>query len=331
MFSFLTPFGLRLIAALSLSFILSLWGGKICIKIFKKLNFVDYVREDTPSLHSRKRGIPSAGGIFIIFSSLISLLFFVNFAHRWISLLLIVSLYLGILGFLDDWIKFSRRNSRGLRVKYKLGFQSIFSFFIALYLYLSPEFTSELLVPFTKIKLDINWGYIPLIMAVIVGTSNSINLTDGLDGLAAGCILPVMSVYAVLAYFMPIPEGRELCIFLVMWVGAILGFLWYNRYPARIFMGEVGAGSLGGTLAISSILMKKELLLIIVGGVFVIEALSVFLQVASFKLRGKRILKMSPLHHHYELRGMKEPEIVTRFWIVSTLLALTGLIIGLSG
>jgi len=170
-----------------------------------------------------------------------------------------------------------------------------------------------------------------LIMAVIVGTSNSINLTDGLDGLAAGCILPVMSVYAVLAYFMHIPEGRELCIFLVIWIGAILGFLWYNRHPARIFMGEVGAGSLGGTLAISSILMKKELLLIIVGGVFVIEALSVFLQVASFKLRGKRILKMSPLHHHYELRGMKEPEIVTRFWIVSTLLALTGLIIGLSG
>jgi len=332
MLSFLIPsLSFRLIIAFSLSLILSLLTGKICIKIFKNIKFVDYVREDAPYSHSQKRGIPTAGGVFIIFSFLISFLLFVNLANRWLIVALIVTLYLGILGFLDDWIKISKKSSRGLKIRYKLGLQFIFSFFIALYLYFSLEFNTQLFIPFTKVKLDIGWGYIPLIMAVIMGTSNSVNLTDGLDGLAVGCIIPAAFVYIVLAYLTYIPGGKELAIFLAICVGAGFGFLWYNHYPAKIFMGETGAEALGGALAISSILIKRELLLVLVGGVFVIEALSVFLQVASFQIRGKRIFKMSPLHHHYELKGMKESDIVIRFWIVSILLAVSGLIIGLFG
>jgi len=323
--------------AILLSFILSVWLGKIFIKRFKKKGVVDYFRADSPSAHRSKKGIPTGGGIFIILSLTLSFIIFANPKNELIVLALLVTFCLGAVGFWDDWMKISRKSSQGLKAKHKLAIQLSLAALISLYLFLCPEFDTRLEIPFAKIDLDIGWMYIPLIMLVITGTCNAVNLTDGLDGLAAGCLILAGSVYAILSYLAGdanlsrhfgiayIPEARELAIFWAATIGATLGFLWYNCHPARIFMGDTGAQALGGFLGISAVLIKKEILLILVGGVFVVEALSVILQVASFKLRKKRVLRMSPLHHHYELEGMEEPRIVTRFWILAALLALAGL------
>jgi len=323
--------------AILLSFILSLWLGRICLKRFKETGVVDYFRADSPSMHRAKKGIPTAGGIFIILSLILSLIIFADLSNKLIMLALTVMLCLALVGFWDDWMKISQKSSRGLRVKYKLAIQLSLAAIIALYLFLDPKFNTQLEVPFAKINLNIGWLYIPLIMSVIVGTSNAVNLTDGLDGLAAGCLIFTGFAYAILAYLTGdaslsryfnityIPEGGEFTILWAAIIGATLGFLWYNCYPAKIIMGDTGAQALGGALGITAVLLKKEILLLLVGGIFVIEALSVMLQVASFKLRGKRILRMSPIHHHYELKGMEEPKIVTRFWVLAILGGLVGL------
>jgi len=234
-------------------------------------------------------------------------------------------------------MKAKKSSSRGLKTRHKLLIQFVFASFVAFYLYYQPGFSKYLNIPFARISIDIGWLYIPLIIAMIVATPNSVNLTDGLDGLAAGCVLVVGVSYALLSYFAGsnlffrylnvtyVSGATEL---VVLWgglLGATFGFLWYNSYPARVFMGETGTQVLGAALAITAILIKQEILLIFIGGIFVIEALSIFLQIFFFQVKGKRILKISPLHHHYELKGMEEPKIVVRFWMVTVLLALIGL------
>jgi phospho-N-acetylmuramoyl-pentapeptide-transferase len=328
---------LRSGAAAIVSLALSLGIGKICLEKFRKAGLVDYVRAYSPSAHQDKKGIPTSGGIFILVSFSIGLFLFANPTHELLLISLLLTFCLGLVGFWDDRIKSLRRSSRGLRVLSKLGIQSLLAGIAALYVTRILGFRPQVSIPFTDHALKLGWTYIPLVMAVIVGTVNSVNLSDGLDGLAAGCIIWAGLAYALLAYFVGsmsfsyslkltfIPAARELVIFWASLLGAVSGFLWYNRHPARVFLGDTGALALGGALAITAVLVREEILLILIGGVFVVEALSVFLQVLSFQTTGKRILKMSPLHHHYELKGMKESSIVTRFWILGLFLAGAGL------
>lgn len=327
----------RVTGAVLLSLVLGLWTGKVFIRKFKKEGWVDYVRLYTPENHKAKKGIPTLGGVFILTSLMVSLLIFGNLTSRFLLLSLFVILYLGLLGFWDDVIKKAKRSSQGLKTRFKLLIQFILACGVAFYLYYQPGFSRYLEIPFSSLTLNIGWMYIPLIIAIIVATPNSVNLTDGLDGLAAGCVLFAGIAYGVFSFFAGsalfssslnityIFGVRELVVFWGAVLGATFAFLWYNTYPAQVFMGETGTQVLGGALAITAILVKKEILLLLIGGIFAIEALSVFLQVFFFQVRGKRILKMSPLHHHYELKGMKEPKIVIRFWMVAALLALLGL------
>jgi len=330
---------LRTGGAFILSLLLALFLLKrIGIKKFKKIGLVDYFRSYAPSSHYKKIGIPTAGGIFIIISFSLSLLIFGNLTNSFVLISFITTLLLGIIGFWDDRLKIKRKSSQGLKVKTKLSLQFILSFIIAIYLYYFTQFNSYLDIPFIGASLDIGWAYIPLIVAVIVGTTNSVNLTDGLDGLAGGCFIFSGAAYTFLVYLegsngifnhyihiTHITNIKELMVFWGAILGAVVGFLRYNIQPAQIFMGDTGAQVLGGTLGITAILIRKELLLCIIGGVFLIEAFSVILQVFSFQLTGKRIIKMSPLHHHYELKGMEEKKIVTYFWILSLILSLIGL------
>ncbi len=339
MFTYLTSsLILRSGAAAIVSLALSLAVGKICVRGFRKVGLVDHVRAYSPSLHQGKKGIPTSGGIFILASLSIGLFLFADLRDKFVLISLLVTLCLGLIGFWDDRTKASRKSSRGPRVLLKLGVQSIIAGLVALYLILVLEFTPQVSIPFTGRALSLGWAYVPFVMAMIVGAANGVNLSDGLDGLAAGCIIWAGLAYALLTYFAASgasshlfkvalnPAARELVIFWACLLGAVLGFLWYNRHPAQIFLGDTGALALGGALAITAILVREEILLVLIGGVFVVEALSVFLQVLSFQTTGKRIWKMSPLHHHYELKGMKELSIVRRFWVLGLLLAGAGLL-----
>jgi len=296
-------------------------------------------REDCPDLdlylHS-KQGIPTMGGIFIIGSILISVFLWSQLSNRYIIMTFITCLYLAILGFVDDYIKLTRQKGfRGLRPKTKLLWQILLGSFIGSYVYFSPHAATSLDVPFFKnLVANIGIFYIPLVALIVIGTTNAVNLTDGLDGLAIGSILIVSATLAILCYLtgninfskyllIPYIEGAgELTIFCSAIAGASMGFLWFNCYPATIFMGDTGSLSLGGTLAVITVFIKKELLLILLGGIFVMEALSVILQVSSFKIRKKRIFKVSPLHHHLQLCGWNESKIIVRFWIIGIILAL---------
>ncbi len=328
---------LRCGAAAIVSLALSLGIGKICLGKFRKAGMVDHVRAYSPSAHQYKKGIPTSGGIFILASFGIGLFVFANPTNQFVLISLLVTFCLGLIGFWDDRIKALRKSSRGLKVLFKLGIHCLVAGAVALYITRILEFRPQISIPFTDFTLNLGWAYIPLVMAMIVGTANSVNLSDGLDGLAAGCIIWAGLAYGLLAYFVGtpsfsyslklafIPEARELVIFWACLLGAVSGFLWYNRHPARIFLGDTGALALGGSLAITAVLVRMEILLILIGGVFVVEALSVFLQVLSFQTTGKRIWKMSPLHHHYELKGMRESSIVIAFWMVGLFLAGIGL------
>ncbi len=268
---------------------------------------------------------------------LLTLLIFGNLTNKMILLILFVSLSLGLIGFWDDETKIVKKSSRGLRIRTKLAIQLIPALGVALFLYHQPFFDSHLSVPFTRTSLALGWGYIPLMVLILVGVPTSVNITDGLDGLVAGCMLFAGVAYGVLAYVAGVTffhsnldtyyvtGAEEMVVFWAALLGATLGFLWYNRYPAKVFMGETGAQLLGGALAMTAILIKREIVLILIGGVFVLEALSVILQIISFRLTGRRILRMSPIHHHYELKGVEEPKIVVRFWILAFFLALAGL------
>ncbi|MBI4435967.1 MAG: phospho-N-acetylmuramoyl-pentapeptide-transferase [Candidatus Omnitrophica bacterium] len=324
------------------AFLLSVLIGPLIYRKIKALRVSeDAVREHAPSLtklHRSKKGTPTMGGLAILFSLLGSTLLWANLSNPYILLLLTVSIWLGLVGLLDDTLKFVMRSSRGLAASTKFLGQIIAGTGIALFLYFAPDWNKILTVPFLKnFNLELGLLYIPFVILVIVGSSNAVNLTDGLDGLAVGCVIMVAISYSILAYltghvkfseYLKIPYvagSGELAIFCSALVGAGLGFLWYNCHPAEVFMGDTGSLSLGGVIGTVAVLIHKELVLFIAGGIFVAEAFSVILQILSFKLTGKRIFLMSPLHHHFELKGWDETKVTIRFWIVGAILVFLSL------
>ncbi len=321
------------------TFLICVFIGPFIIERLKKMNIQEITkRDDCPDLdefHHPKEGTPTMGGIFIVGSILISVCLWADLANRYILITVFTCAWLAILGWIDDYVKLSQTGQRGLTKRTKLIWEILLGCFIGSYVYFNPDTSTKLDLPFFKnVVVNLGLFYIPFIALVVIGTSNAVNLTDGLDGLAIGCVLIVSLTLAVLSYisghltfssylFIPfIPGAGELAVFCAAIMGASLGFLWFNCHPATIFMGDVGSLSLGGTLGIIAVLIKKELLLVIVGGIFVIEALSVILQVLSVKMFGKKIFKVSPLHHHLQLSGWKESKIIIRFWIVAIILAL---------
>ena len=310
------------------------------IKYVKSKQFVQTIREDGPKTHLSKQYTPTMGGVVILISLIISI-FLTARLNRFVIWCILATSYLGILGFADDYLKIIKKHPRGVPAKYKLLFQTIFALLLCIYLYIYPtnyQYATHLHIPYLK-EAFINLGilYFLIIILTFVGASNGINLTDGLDGLAIGNIIFVGITYAILSYvagnykiasylkLIYVAGSGELTIVLACLVGAGLGFLWYNSYPASIFMGDTGSLFLGGLIGTIAIFIKQELLLIIAGGVFVVEALSVILQVAYYKKTKKRIFLMAPLHHHYELKGYHEAKITVRFWIISILLSIIAL------
>jgi phospho-N-acetylmuramoyl-pentapeptide-transferase len=276
------------------------------------------------------------GGILIIFSITVSTLLWNDLTNHYIWIVLLVAVGNGAIGFFDDYLMQVKKRSRGLSVRTKFLLQIALALLIGCLVYMTPDFSTQVTIPFFKnLSPDLGVGYILFAAFVIVGTSNAVNLTDGLDGLAAGPVLIAAVTYIVFAYVAGhariaeylqinhVPGSGELAIFCGSLAGATLGFLWFNTYPAQIFMGDVGSLSLGGILGVVAVITKQEILLVIVGGLFVIEALSVIFQVSFFKVtNGRRIFRMAPLHHHFELKGWPEPKVIVRFWIISIALAL---------
>ena len=298
------------------------------------------VRDDGPESHFSKAGTPTMGGSLILLAIAISTLLWGDLGNRYIWIALLTTLAFGAIGFIDDYKKLVRQDPKGLASRYKYLWQSIFGLAaaVALYVTASTPAETQLIVPFFK-NVAINLGifYVVLTYFVIVGTSNAVNLTDGLDGLAIMPTIMVAGALALMAYvsghsefasYLHIPniEGvGEVAIFCMALMGAGIGFLWFNTYPAMVFMGDVGALALGAALGVVAVMVRQEIVLVIMGGIFVIETLSVIIQVASFKLTGKRVFRMAPIHHHYELKGWPEPRVIVRFWIISLILVLVGL------
>jgi phospho-N-acetylmuramoyl-pentapeptide-transferase len=322
------------VTALLLSFLL----GPVLIRWLRTKGWGQRVREDGPSRHLAKEGTPTMGGLLILSAIVGPTLLWANLTNVYIQIILLVTVILGLLGFLDDYLRVVRRLPKGLLGRYKLAGQIFVGLVVGGILVTQQPhgaLTTRTTVPFLK-DVFLNFGplYIPFVVLVITATSNAVNLSDGLDGLATGMIIPPAAAFGALAYvsghakfaeYLNIPYFPgvgELTVYASAFVGACLGFLWYNAHPAQIFMGDTGSLALGGSLGTLAILVKRELLLVIVGGLFVLEALSVMLQVLSFKTRGRRIFRMAPLHHHFELLGWPESQVVVRFWIVSILLAL---------
>lgn len=327
---------LGVLTALFISFIL----GPYLIRHLTHKQIGQSVREDGPATHLDKIGTPTMGGLLILVSIGVSTLCWADLSNRYVWVVLLVTLLFGVIGLVDDYKKVTRKDSRGLSARHKYAAQSLVGLAAALYLYQSATLAVEtqLIVPFVKaLVFDLGWFYVLLAYLVIVGSSNAVNLTDGLDGLA---ILPTVLVAGALAIFayaagnirfadylgIPyVPGVGEVAIFCGAMVGAGLGFLWFNAYPAQVFMGDIGALALGAALGVVAVTVRQELALFIMGGIFVMEAVSVMLQVASFKLTGRRVFRMAPLHHHYELKGWPEPRVIVRFWIITVILVLIGL------
>jgi len=322
------------LTALFLSFIV----GPSFIKILKIKQFEQAIRTDGPSSHFIKKGTPTMGGLLILFCTLFSTLLWADLTNSYIWCAIGIMVGYGLIGFLDDYKRIAQKNSKGISGKTKLFFQIIFALVVAIFLYQNVSISSDLTFPlFKNFVLPLGWFYIPFVVFVIVGTSNAVNLTDGLDGLAIGPVMTVAGTFLLLCYVtghakiaqylqvMFIPRTGELAIFCGAMVTAGLGFLWFSTYPAAVFMGDVGSLALGGALGTVAVMVKQEILLVLVGGIFVMEAISVIGQVMSFKLTKKRIFKMAPIHHHFELLGWPEPKIVVRFWIISIILAIIAL------
>jgi phospho-N-acetylmuramoyl-pentapeptide-transferase len=310
--------------------------------MIRKLSFYKVgqpIREVGPQSHFSKAGTPTMGGALILVSIAISTLLWANLNNRYVWVVLLVTLLFGVIGFYDDYKKLVLKDSRGISAKAKYFWQSVFGGAAAVYLfYTASPVETQLLIPYLKnTAISLGGMYIVLTYFVVVGTSNAVNLTDGLDGLA---ILPTVMVAGALGIFayvtghaqfaaylgIPyIPGVGEVAIFCATIAGAGLGFLWFNTYPAQVFMGDVGALALGAALGIVAVVVRQELVLLIMGGVFVMETVSVMLQVISFKLTGKRIFRMAPIHHHFELKGWPEPRVIVRFWIITVILVLVGL------
>jgi len=328
----------RSLGAAVTALLLSLFLGPLMINWLKKLQMKQVVRTDGPQTHLKKSGTPTMGGVLILFALLISLLLWVDLTNVSVWIVVFVTVCYGAIGFVDDYRKVVKKNPKGLSARQKMFWQIIVAG-IASWLFLNfTHVKPDLHVPFFKnIVFDLGWFYIPFAMCVIVGASNAVNLTDGLDGLAIGPVITTTGTFMLLAYlsgnsviakYLEIPYvagSGELAVFAAATATAGLGFLWFNTHPAQVFMGDVGSLSLGGAIGSLAVVTKNEILLCIVGGVFVAEALSVMIQVASFKTRGKRVFRMAPLHHHFELKGWPEPKVIVRFWIISILLAIVAL------
>lgn len=320
---------------------ISLLLGPYMIRMLQKYQIREKIRKDGPQQHMVKSGTPTMGGLLILTACLSATLMWSDLSNRYIWLILLATVGFGMIGLLDDTMKLKK--GKGLNAREKFLYQLFLGFAIAIYLvYFDPnrsDYATLLYVPFLKhLKLDLGFGYIFVIVLIIVGTSNAVNLTDGLDGLAIGPIIIATLTYTGIVYLCGhlnfaeylkiqyIKDSGEIAVLGMATVGASLGFLWFNAYPAQMFMGDVGSLSLGAMLGTISVISKHELLLLLVGGIFVIEALSVIIQVGYFKYSGgKRIFKMAPLHHHFEQLGWEEPKVIVRFWIVAVILALVGL------
>ncbi len=326
----------RTIYASLTAFLICFLLGPWVIRKLRTLQIGQYIRKDGPETHFDKAGTPTMGGILILFSITVSTLLWNDLANHYIWIVLLVAVGNGAIGFIDDYLMQVKKRSKGLGVRMKFALQIALALLTGYLVYMTPDFSTQVTIPFFKnLAPDLGVGYILFAALVIVGTSNAVNLTDGLDGLAAGPVLIAAVTYIVFAYVAGhariaeylqinhVPGSGELAIFCGSLAGATLGFLWFNTYPAQIFMGDVGSLSLGGMLGVVAVITKQEILLVIVGGLFVIEALSVIFQVSFFKVtNGRRIFKMAPLHHHFELKGWPEPKVIVRFWIISIALAL---------
>ncbi|MBE9547637.1 MAG: phospho-N-acetylmuramoyl-pentapeptide-transferase [Proteobacteria bacterium] len=320
------------ITALVICFILGPW----LIRKLQSMRIGQPIRADGPDSHLSKEGTPTMGGILIIFSVVVSTLLWTNLTTDYVWLVLTVTVGFGLIGFIDDYRKLTNKSSKGIPGRVRLLGEIIIALFVSIILYMKPGFSSSVTIPFVKTLLpDLGWGYVIFSTFIIVGAANAVNLTDGLDGLAIGPVIICFATYLLFAYFAgnlkisgylqtPYVAGvGELAIFCGAMTGAGLGFLWYNTYPAQVFMGDVGSLSLGGALGTMAIVTKQEILLAVVGGIFVMETISVIFQVGWFKVsNGKRIFRMAPLHHHFELNGWAEPKVIVRFWIISIILAL---------
>lgn len=329
----------RSLLAFVLSLILVLIFQPKFIAWFRKRSLSQPIRELGPESHQVKAGTPTMGGLVIVFAVLLSTLCFANLTNSYVWITCGITLAYGTLGFIDDFKKVRVKNSAGVRAKTKIVWQILFAAgFSWLLIALNDDFSTTLTIPFLKdANIDLGWLFVPFAVFVIVGCSNAVNLTDGLDGLVIGPIMTVAAAYGVFAYvagnakiasYLQIPYvsgAGDLAIFSAAIVAGGLGFLWYNSFPAQVFMGDVGALALGGALGMLAVIVKQELVLALAGGVFVAEALSVIAQVSSYKLFGRRVLRMAPLHHHYELKGLSEPKIIVRAWIISIVLALVAL------
>ncbi|MFP5385437.1 MAG: phospho-N-acetylmuramoyl-pentapeptide-transferase [Bacteriovoracia bacterium] len=318
--------------------LVSIIWGKHFIALMKLRQFGQSIREEGPESHKKKKGTPTFGGVFILGSAMLACALCGNFVSFPFLIALFVTVSYFFLGGLDDYLKVLKKNSKGVSARQKLLWQ-FSTALIASYVMIRWGVTdSKLYFPFLKDPvMDIGWFYVPFAAFVIVGSSNALNLTDGLDGLAIGPTIISAATLGFFAYiaghtelanylFIPyVPDVGELLVLVAAIIGAGVGFLWYNAYPAEIFMGDVGSLSLGGCLGTIAVLTKNEFLFVLIGGVFVIEAISVILQVASFKTRGKRIFKMAPIHHHFELSGWAETKVIVRFWIVSLIFAILAL------
>lgn len=326
----------RTIFASVTALLICLLMGRWLIEKLQNLQIDQQIREDGPQTHLVKKGTPTMGGILIIFAVVISTLLWSNLAVGYVWLALLVTVGFGLIGFIDDYWKLAGKSSKGISGKTRLAAEMILALFVGVILYFKPGFNAQVTIPFFKTVLpNLGWGYILLCVFIIVGAANAVNLTDGLDGLATGPAVICFATYLFFAYFagnvkaahylqVPyVPGAGELSVFCGALIGAGLGFLWFNAYPAEIFMGDVGSLSMGGALGTVAVITKQEILLAIVGGVFVMETFSVIFQVGYFKLTGgKRIFRMAPIHHHFELKGWAEPKVIVRFWIISILLGL---------
>ncbi|MEE9357714.1 phospho-N-acetylmuramoyl-pentapeptide-transferase [Candidatus Vondammii sp. HM_W22] len=337
LFQYLT---LRTILGILTALLISFVVGPVMIRRLTHHQIGQTVRDDGPKTHLSKAGTPTMGGALLLVAISVSTLLWSDLTVRYVWVVVIVTLMFGIIGFIDDYKKLVLKDSRGLITRYKYFWQSVAGMGAAYILYATAQTPAEteLIIPFFKhVVIDMGPWFILLTYLVIVGTSNAVNLTDGLDGLAimptvlvAGAlgIFAYVSGHAQIANYLLIPflpEVGEVAVFCGTLVGAGLGFLWFNAYPAQVFMGDVGALALGAALGVVAVVVRQELVLMVMGGVFVMETVSVILQVASFKLTGRRIFRMAPLHHHFELKGWPEPRVIVRFWIITVILVLIGL------
>ena len=337
-FSYIT---LRAVLAALTALLISFVVGPRMIKKLTYYKIGQTVRSDGPKSHEVKTGTPTMGGALILTSIAVTTLLWADLSNRWIWVVLLVTIAFGLIGWIDDYRKVVLRSPHGLNAIEKFSYQAIVAVIASVYLAHTTEFgmDTNLILPFLKdvaIPLGL-YGFVVLSFLVIVGSSNAVNLTDGLDGLAIMPSVMIASALAIFSYvaghaefskylgFPYIPGAGELAIFCASLSGAGLAFLWFNAYPAEVFMGDVGALALGAALGVVAIIVRQEIVLFIMGGVFVIETLSVMIQVISFKLTGRRVFRMAPLHHHFELKGWKENQVVVRFWIITMMLVLIGL------